>query len=87
MVTGTGGGQIKIQNGFTISWERLNRKMQFYWYRKSHYEDKTILQPPYLHNWTSYTYTTASLYRDGTRNSSHITHTYTELPPERLYVR
>ena len=41
---------------------RFNIKMTFYWYRKSHCGDKTILRPSYLHNGISYTGKTTSLY-------------------------
>ena len=40
----------------------FNIKMSSYQYRKSHYGDKTILRPSYLHNGISYTGKTASLY-------------------------
>ena len=40
----------------------FNTKVPSYQYRKSHYGDKTILQPSYLHNATHYTGKTASLY-------------------------
>ena len=36
--------------------------MPSYQYRKSHYGEKTILQPSYLHNGISYTGKTVSLY-------------------------
>ena len=36
--------------------------MSSYQYRKSHCGDKTILRPPYLHNWISYTGKTTYLY-------------------------
>ena len=41
---------------------RFNIKMSSYRYRKSHYGDKTILRPSYLHNGISYTGKTTSLY-------------------------
>ena len=34
---------------------QFNVKITYYQYRKSHYGDKTILQPSYLHNGISYT--------------------------------
>ena len=40
----------------------FNIKMSSYQYRKSHYGDKTILRPSYLHNGISYTGKTTSLY-------------------------
>ena len=40
----------------------FNIKMSSYQYRKSHYGDKTILRPSYLHNGISYTGTMSSLY-------------------------
>ena len=41
---------------------RFNIKMTSYQYRKSHYWDKTILRPSYLHNGISYTGKMTSLY-------------------------
>ena len=41
---------------------RLNTKMTFYQYRKSHCGDKTILRSSYLHNGISYTGKMSSLY-------------------------
>ena len=38
------------------------KKMPSYQYRKSHYADKTILQPSYLHNGVSFTGKMASFY-------------------------
>ena len=40
----------------------FNKKMSCYLYRKSHYGDKMILRPSYLHNGISYTGKTTSLY-------------------------
>ena len=40
----------------------FNIKISSYQYRKSHYGDKTILRPSYLHNGISYTGKTTSLY-------------------------
>ena len=40
----------------------FNIKMSSYQYRKSHYGDKTILRPSYLHNGISYTGKMISLY-------------------------
>ena len=37
--------------------------MPSYWYWKSHYGDKTVLQPPYLHNEISYTSKTTFILR------------------------
>ena len=45
-----------------VPWSWLYIKMLSYQYRKSHWGDKTILQPSYLHNGISYTGKTASLY-------------------------
>ena len=41
---------------------RLNIKIPSYQYRKSHFGDKTILRPSYLHNGISYTGKMTSLY-------------------------
>ena len=41
---------------------QINIKMSSYQYRKSHWGDKTILWPSYLHNGISYTGKTASSY-------------------------
>ena len=41
---------------------RINIKMSSYQHRKSHYGDKTILRPSYLHNGISYTGKMSSLY-------------------------
>ena len=41
---------------------RINIKMWSYQYRKSHWGDKTILRPSYLHNGISYTGKKTSLY-------------------------
>ena len=43
-------------------WPRFNIKMTSYQYRKSHWGEKTILRPSYLHNGISYTGKTISLY-------------------------
>ena len=45
-----------------VPWSWLYIKMLSYQYRKSHWGDKTILWPFYLHNGISYTGKTASLY-------------------------
>ena len=44
----------------------FDMKMSSYQYRKSHYGDKTILRPSYLHNGISYTGKMTSLYWIGT---------------------
>ena len=44
------------------AWPWFSIKMSSYQYRKSHFGDKTILQPFYLHNGISYTGKMISLY-------------------------
>ena len=50
------------QFGAKISGPWFNIKTPYFQYRESHYGDKTILRPSYLHNGISYTGKTASLY-------------------------
>ena len=43
----------------------FNIKMSYYQYKKSHYGDKTVLRPSYLHNGISYTGKMTALYWTG----------------------
>ena len=68
------GCQINFQRSALLAlWKEIHRapmdsgcwfniKMSSYQFRKSHYGDKTILRPSYLHNGISYTGKTTSLY-------------------------
>ena len=68
----------------------FNIKITSYQYRKSHYGDKTILRPSYLHNGISYTGKMASLYwirAQWLMPTSHSTWAPSQYPKRRLSVR